>query len=772
MSFFIILFSGIRLIAQPLLCTTAEMTPICETACVICDIDGFSGVNNNTQTGVAPPDFCTTEWHNINWIAFVAGTENITLRVAVGSCQINWGLEIGIYESINCENPSQVSFCNTDIQPNSAAVFSNTIPLTVGQYYYFVMDGSNGDICNYTIEVTEGSTVVGELEPINEIQGPETACLGETQTFEVPELLGANFMEWSIDGNSFFQGDNIFEHTWTNPGTFEICYDAFNVCDAIPTICKTVQVEPLPDIIYMEEICSDGCFYLPEKDTFLCSSGSYSFLEMNELGCPYNINVELSLSPPVFTPLELEFCFGDSIIIAGQAFTSTGNYDISVPGSLACDSIVQLDLTTFLCDIDGGFADDNLDCHGSDSGTLFFNLLDGVFPYNYEWEEVNGSGLTGMGISNDTDGSIQINGLPSGIYSITITDASGSVGIFVGQIFEPTPMNVITNISDYNNFNTACPNSMDGNINLIVEGGTPPYSFLWEDGSTALELDSIPGGIHTTTITDANGCILIQSTELVSPDEMMVSTNITHPGCNPENSGIVTLEIQGGTSPYIYSMDNGTPSVDSIFDELLPGGYSFGITDFNGCTSSIQTMLQEPNALQLDLEDEILVLLGDSVQIIPSTNTGNITYEWQGGTGLSCTDCPAPFVTPLETDIYTLTGTMGNGCTQTDSILIRVDKQRHVFVPNIFSPNGDGFNDLLSVFAGNEVTKINTFHVYSRWGEQVYSQDDFLPNQPLIGWDGRFRGKKMNPNVFIWVMEVVFIDGVIQTYSGDVVLAR
>ncbi len=768
---FSIIFSTILIGQQPSPCVNPVMTPLCEDACVICDINGFSGINNSTEQGVAPPDFCTTEWHNITWIAFIAGSENLTLQVSVSNCQTGLGLEIGIYESLDCQTMNQVTFCNTDVPSGTTATFSNNSPLTIGQHYYFVMDGSDGDICNYQVTVTNGTTEIGALDPITEMSGPTSACVGETQTYEVDELIGANIKVWTIDGMQVLEDSNVLEQTWNTAGTYNLCFSAANVCDTPPPICTQVVVTPLPDIIYNEEICGDECFYIPELDTSICAPGLYNFSNITDIGCTQNITLDLSVIPPVYTDLEITFCYGDSIIIDGQAFSETGMYDIPISTSFTCDSIVQLDLTTFLCDIEGGFADDNLDCNGDNNGQLSFNLVDGVFPYSYNWEEINDPILNGSGTSSNSNGLIQIPNLVSGIYSITVTDAAGSFGIFLGQVFEPNPIIVQSNYSDYNGFGTSCFDAIDGEITLNLQGGSAPFIYNWENGDTAANVDSLIGGIYLTTITDSKGCSIIHTSVLTNPDEISATINLTEPGCNPDNSGVISVSGLGGAEPYQYSIDDETFGLDSIFNELNPGDYFIQIRDANGCETSIDVSLADPNILYLDLGEEQLVELGETIQLEPITNINNLEYEWLDTIGLSCTDCAEPFLTPLETSYYTLVATMPNGCYQTDSILIRLDKQRDLFVPNIFSPNGDGFNDLLQIYAGKEVQQILEFKVFARWGELVYDQQQFLPNDFNFGWDGTFKGKKMNSNVFVWMAKVEFIDGVEEVFSGDVLLA-
>ena len=135
----------------------------------------------------------------------------------------------------------------------------------------------------------------------------------------------------------------------------------------------------------------------------------------------------------------------------------------------------------------------------------------------------------------------------------------------------------------------------------------------------------------------------------------------------------------------------------------------------------------------------------------------------------------SPFVIePLEDTEYTFTVIDENGCTATAQVLVEVDKNRNVYIPNVFSPNGDGFNDEFRIFACTGVEDINFVRIYDRWGELIYEDDDLPPD--CIGgsqlWDGRFNGKTMNPAVFVYIIEVEFIDGITLLYRGDLTLLR
>ena len=126
---------------------------------------------------------------------------------------------------------------------------------------------------------------------------------------------------------------------------------------------------------------------------------------------------------------------------------------------------------------------------------------------------------------------------------------------------------------------------------------------------------------------------------------------------------------------------------------------------------------------------------------------------------------------PFLQTTYVASITSIDGCVTSDSLTIRVDESRRVFVPNVFSPNNDGINDIFSIVAGPEVTKILSFKVYNRWGAQVFEELQFAPENDK-GWDGSFRGKEVEGGVFAWFAIVEFLDGKTKTFKGDVTVVR
>jgi gliding motility-associated-like protein len=111
-------------------------------------------------------------------------------------------------------------------------------------------------------------------------------------------------------------------------------------------------------------------------------------------------------------------------------------------------------------------------------------------------------------------------------------------------------------------------------------------------------------------------------------------------------------------------------------------------------------------------------------------------------------------------------------CFAIDYLVIHADEEFTLFVPNVFSPNQDGDNDFVTVFSNDKLAQILEFEIFDRWGEKVFRGYDFPVNQPVLGWDGKFRGEFMNPAVFVYVAKVQFYNGTIDVISGDITLLR
>ncbi|MBP6828272.1 MAG: gliding motility-associated C-terminal domain-containing protein, partial [Saprospiraceae bacterium] len=195
------------------------------------------------------------------------------------------------------------------------------------------------------------------------------------------------------------------------------------------------------------------------------------------------------------------------------------------------------------------------------------------------------------------------------------------------------------------------------------------------------------------------------------------------------------------------------------------------------CQTSETILVNAAILLDVDLGADQSIELGTSTTLQAVVNVpvdSILSVAWTPPFDTSeCPECLTQTVAPFVSTTYSVEVVSYNGCSDRDKMIVLVDRRRYVYVPNIFTPNGDGENDLFSIFARpGTVSKIKSLLLFDRWGEAVYTLYDFVPNDPALGWGGTLGGKAMNPGVFAWVMEVEFVDGVTETFAGDVTLMR
>ncbi|MDI9319591.1 MAG: PKD domain-containing protein [Phycisphaerales bacterium] len=165
------------------------------------------------------------------------------------------------------------------------------------------------------------------------------------------------------------------------------------------------------------------------------------------------------------------------------------------------------------------------------------------------------------------------------------------------------------------------------------------------------------------------------------------------------------------------------------------------------------------------------VLAGTSVQLNGSSKIA-VKYTWTPTDSLSCSDCANPVAKPLVTTIYTLKGTTDFGCSDSDDVVIVVFcDQSQLFIPNTFTPNGDGLNDYFYP-QGKGVGKIKSFIVYNRWGQKVYERTNIEANIKEQGWDGTFKGEAQNPDTFVYTLEATCDNGETIFWKSDVTLIK
>ena len=285
---------------------------------------------------------------------------------------------------------------------------------------------------------------------------------------------------------------------------------------------------------------------------------------------------------------------------------------------------------------------------------------------------------------------------------------------------------------------------------------------------------------YTLMVTDPdNGCS--------SNDEVTVTSQITTPTASVEvrqvtcnqtrNGGIRVTSVANGEEPFEYSLNGAPFTSKNEFNSLAAGTYELVVRDQNGCDTTLQIELSQPEALDVELQadnldDPATVIQGDSIvlNILASKPEGSIISVVWGPDSIGCSTCLSTIVRPMEQTTYSVRVTDENGCTATDNLLVFVQQIQRVFVPTAFSPNGDGVNDMFYISAAQEVQKIKAMHIANRWGTVVFSRENFFPNDPTQGWDGLFKGQPIQTGVYVYVAELEMANGETVVVSGDVTL--
>ena len=313
-----------------------------------------------------------------------------------------------------------------------------------------------------------------------------------------------------------------------------------------------------------------------------------------------------------------------------------------------------------------------------------------------------------------------------------------------------------------------CPGSDDGRIELEIAGGQPPYYLNWTDPSlSGMLLEELGPGIYGVTVTDQKGCSANLTVFLfpVSPPQYQL---ILEPGlCFGVADGTVRFESE---DPLEYRINNSAFDTATVFTGLLPGVYSFSIRDTFDCTYEVSAHLPTPAPLTLELPETLHLFLGDTGMILPTGDLERfVSYSWEPDLWLSCSDCPTPLTFAEEELTYRLTATDERDCTREAEVRVVVDAGPRLYLPNAFTPDGDGYNDHFRPYVGDEQTEILFFYVFHRWGGRVFSVLN-TPAASFPGWDGTLDGNPLEPGVFVYYLKVRFPDGKFEVFTGDVLL--
>ncbi|MBD0779521.1 T9SS type A sorting domain-containing protein [Maribacter sp. ANRC-HE7] len=469
-------------------------------------------------------------------------------------------------------------------------------------------------------------------------------------------ISAANAADGAISITAF-GGTGALTYTWTGPSGF------------VPPTDNSDDIADLPEGTYTLVITDDnfngdlttGCYFtqdftITEPGELLVSLAQTVFLECNgnDFG-EITATVQGGIAPYTFEWFDSSNGSDDllsetSEIIGGL---TAGTYFVRVKdgNGIVKDSdsitITEPDLLEITLE-----NITNVMCNGGETGAIDISVSGGTTPYEFYWNN-------GANTEDITD-------VANGEYTIEVVDANSCSSDRTITISAPDNPLMISNVSlthasEYK--------AQDGRIVLEVSGGQPTYNISWtraSDGSivgNTSEIVNLTADVYTITVTDANGCSLIETYEITEPD--IVEETLVQPICSGESNGSISLLVNQGNGNNSYSWSTGAST--NRIDNLPAGEYSVTITGLPNGTIERTYILEDPLPLNVDLGDDRVLCAEQELFLDATVEDATATYSWYSDNGFISAE---PFIVVNEKGDYTVTVQSATGCTAIGSISI------------------------------------------------------------------------------------------------------
>jgi gliding motility-associated-like protein len=639
--------------------------------------------------------------------------------------------------------PSVIDFCGNILPAVLISTVDNPNPFVCSgtRIYNYRYTDCSGSVSNWSYTYTISAPILSVTCPTD-----QTFDAAPGNIYTIPNLIasdnctGGMTVSYAVTGATIRNGVGTNASGLFNVGVSTIDWTVTDVCGVVYT-CSTIVTINFPIIICPANfnVCIDaglqtltGTGESPSGGVFsgsgiILNSGIYSFNPAigagtytitytwhnvnNYIGtCTFDITVNpkpTSNSSVLQDPL----CFGDSngivsvnvlagtpdfnidwgigsIITASNSYTilnlPMGNYNITVTDDNGCSYVTNSNLNqpsilSGTITITSNYNGQNVSCHSSTNGSAIVNPNGGTAPYTYLWSASAGSQVTQ-----------QATNLSAGTHSVLVNDSHGCTVLVNVTISEPVELSVLFEVNN----NVLCHDGSDGNVTATATGGTPLYSYLWNDpaGTNTRFATQLPVGTWTVVVTDANSCVASKFVEISEPTPINLTfTNIQNVTCFGMSNGELGVSATGGTpgpNYYYYQWSDPSSSEDPIIFDLSANTYFVTVTDENSCTaiSSYNITQPDPIVIQVNSQPVICGTTLGSASVLVSGGIPSYTFEWSNGT-------LAPFASNLTAGDHTIDVSDANGCSNQMVINIGIEGSVNVAIIEQSSVSCFGGND-------------------------------------------------------------------------------
>ncbi|WP_430410672.1 PKD domain-containing protein [Kordia sp.] len=596
--------------------------------------------------------------------------------------------------------------------------------LTAGTYELTVSDANNCGPIVQSFTITEPNELTTSL-----VSQMNLTCFGDNSGAIEINATGGTPTETS---------PGVFEYTyaWTGPNGFTSASQNLTALEGGTYNVTVTDANGCDDTLSVTLIQPDEIVITTTNTEILCfGDNDASITITNITGGSGTYTIEWSN-------------FGEGM---SQTNLSAGDYTITVTDSNNCTASVTVTIPsppifTIVPVVT------QISCFGANDGSIMLNFQGGQAPIDFAW-------------ADDPNAGVERNNLGPGTYTINIVDAVPCTITETFIILEPAELSIAANIT--NALDCDDPNS--GAINLLITGGTAPFTVNWSNGANTEDLDAIPPGDYVVTVVDANGCDVSDTYTVVRPSPIVVDVDTeTNVNCTTFTvNQVFTAQVSGGVPPYTLNWSSGivTGANDEMMTTSQNGLVILEATDALGCVNNytFEVDIPELSNPDFDLSSIAFDTYGiysqqDPIQFT-NTTTGDFTnVSWNFGDG-NFSNEENPLHTYASPGSYTViqTVTFPGDCVYERVITLLIEKGYKLIMPTAFTPNDDGLNDFFRpVFIGLDNMQLD---VYDTWGSLIYSET----GDDIQGWDGKVKGELVeNGNYYYTFTAKTFFGSVVR----------
>jgi gliding motility-associated-like protein len=744
-----------------------------------------NGCVRNDSVTVSPTNF---EASVSNDTAICLG--NAAILSVIGGDEYLWAPAIGLSSSTSATvtaSPTETTtYVVTTTDNVTGCVDRDTITVTVNPLPVIAFSGNNQQCFQNELTIDAGAGFVSYLwEPTQEITQTITVDVEGTYAVTVVDVNGCENTDEIVlsigtppvvdlgndlagcDGDVFIldAGAGFDAYEWsttettssisvTTTGVYIVIVTDADGCAARDTVNVTI-VSPTLNLGNDTTICSgeflrivagaSGPDYLwstteTTPSILVSTSDTYSVTVTvsGATTCTATDEIVVTVNEPIVVDLGSNniTCSGNPLVLdAGAGFASyewspngettqtiavltSGIYSVTVTDAFGCTGSDVLSVIDINPVVDAG--NNQSICQG-ESATLTATSSNANVTYN--WTP-----------GNQTTASITVN--TAGSYIVTATDANGCFGVdtVVVTVFATPVPDLGANVS------------ICGNESVTLSSAGSFTTYEWSTNETTSTITVSNADTYSLTVTDANGCAGTDDVVVSVLGDLVIELD-DFTVCSGE---AVTITAPVGFTTYSWTSGETTQSIIAT----QQGEYTVQVTDDNGCNGAAISNVSYYTYTVEATANPSVINKGETAQLtaVVSGGSGNYTYSWTPAQGLDNSTIANPVATPDDTTVYTVTVTdITNECAAgTDTTLVEVILESRFAVPDAFTPDGDGKNDLFEIFTSGNIT-VSEFRIYNRWGELIHDATS--------GWDGIYKGEPQPVGTYGYYAVLINADG-------------